>query len=129
MNIHRRNGTLLVSGLDELNAANAGSLISRIRDALALNLDQVEVDMSQIDFVDGHGIGALASLYLSAGRQCAGKTVTLRLVGPKPSVQQVLELTRLHQIFEIVPQNKAIANGCHPDTEEVSGFAAACGSG
>ena len=122
MNIHRQNGTLIVSELDELNAANAGPLLAEICAALAPDLKHVEVDLSQIDFVDGHGIGALASLYLTAGRLQPGKTVSLRLLRPQPAVQQLLELTRMHHFFEIVPQNGAVANGHSSRTERLDGL-------
>ena len=122
MKIQRQNGTLIVSGLDELNAANAGSLISAIRAALAPDLKRVEVDLSQINFVDGHGIGALASLYFTAGQVHSGKTVNLRLLRPRPPVQQLLELTRMHHIFEIVPQNGRITNVDPPRVEQLNRF-------
>ena len=45
------------------------------------------------------GLGALFALYKAANTNHDG--VTLRLVNPRPSIQQLFELTQLHQLFEI----------------------------
>jgi anti-anti-sigma factor len=56
----------------------------------------VVVDLRPVEFVDSSGIGALLNLYK---RLPAGSTV--RLQGVQPAVQTVLELLRLHRVFEI----------------------------
>jgi anti-sigma B factor antagonist len=62
--------------------------------------DQIEIDLSQTRFVDSSGLGALFALYKAANNGQAG--VTLRLVNPRPPIQQLFELTQLHKLFEIV---------------------------
>ena len=54
---------------------------------------------TQTRFVDSSGLGALFALYQAANNNRDG--VTLRLVNPRPSIQQLFELTQLHQLFEI----------------------------
>jgi anti-sigma B factor antagonist len=121
MTIKRQNGTLTVSDLRELNAANARLFSKEICAALLPELRQVEIDLSQVGFVDGNGIGALASLYTAARRQCRQETLSLRLLRPQPPVQQLLELTRMHHIFEIVPQNGETTNGHSLRAEQLNG--------
>jgi anti-sigma B factor antagonist len=58
----------------------------------------IEIDLSQTRFVDSCGLGALIALHKTA---CDRKG-WMRLVNPTPAVQQILELTRLHRILEIV---------------------------
>jgi anti-anti-sigma factor len=59
-------------------------------------LNRVVVDLKSVQFVDSSGIGALLNLYK---RLPAGSAV--RLAGVQPAVQAVLELLRLHRVFEI----------------------------
>jgi anti-sigma B factor antagonist len=105
MKIQRQNGTLTVHDVQELSAANARSFRNEICAALSPGLKTVEIDLSQISFVDSCGVGALASLYKAANDQSREAVIAVRLLHPQPPVQQMLELTRMHHIFEIVPRN------------------------
>jgi anti-sigma B factor antagonist len=58
----------------------------------------IEIDLSETRFIDSCGLGALVALHKTA---CGHKGV-VRLLNPLPPVQQILELTRMHRIFEIV---------------------------
>jgi len=50
--------------------------------------------------VDSCGLGALVALHKTA----AARGGVLRLINPTPPVQQILELTRMHRIFEIIKE-------------------------
>lgn len=110
MKIQRQNGTLTIQDLQELSAANARSFRNEIAAAPLAGLKHVEIDLSQIRFVDGYGLGALAQLYADVNGHGSRESVVIRLVHPQPPVQQVLELARMHHIFEIVPRNGALTN-------------------
>ena len=103
MNISRQNGTLSVTGLRELNSVNAHSFRSAVATALSQDLQTIEIDLSQTQAVDGAGLGALVSLYETANERSNQDGVTLRLTNPRPPVQQMIELTRLHHLFELTP--------------------------
>jgi anti-anti-sigma factor len=111
MKIQRQNGTLTVQDVQELSAANARSFRSEICAGPLAGVKQVEIDLSQIRFVDGYGLGALAALHADLNGQGGRDSVVIRLLHPQPPVQQVLELARMHHIFEIVPRNGVLANG------------------
>ena len=87
-----------VAGVRELSAANANTFRDRVRGALADRLKNIEIDLSQTAFLDSCGLGALISLHKTA---CT-RSGTVRLRNPRPPVQHILELTRLHRVFEIV---------------------------
>ena len=87
-----------VSELGELGAANSAAFRDQARAALTDSQKNVEIDLSQTTFLDSCGLGALIALHKTA---CSRKG-TLRLLNPQPPVQQILELTRMHRIFEIV---------------------------
>lgn len=98
MNTERKDTTLHVSAIPELTAGTAPLIKSHLRLDFADGLMNIDFDCSTLDFVDSSGLGALISMQKLASER-GGK---LRLLAPKPTVVQVLELTRLHRIFEIV---------------------------
>ncbi len=102
MEIQRQNGTLVVAEVKELKGAAARHFREEIGAWLTPDLQRIEIDLSQTVEVDSCGLAALVSMYESANKRRA-VPVTIRLVHPQPVVQQVLELTRLHHLFEIVP--------------------------
>lgn len=90
--------TLNISGIKELAAANANSFRDQVRATLSEAQRVIEIDMSETMFVDSCGLGALISLHKTA----CSRNGLVRLLNPTPPVQQILELTRMHRIFEIV---------------------------
>ena len=87
-----------VAGVKELSAANANAFRDQVRGSLADRLKNIEIDLSETMFVDSCGLGALISLH----KTTCNRNGTVRLLNPTPPVQQILELTRMHRIFEIV---------------------------
>jgi anti-sigma B factor antagonist len=99
MKIEHEGNNLRVSDIAELNAINASAFRDEVRAAMPNDPESIEIDLSQTRFVDSSGLGALFALYKAANNGHDG--VTLRLVNPRPSIQQLFELTQLHQLFEI----------------------------
>ena len=89
--------TLRISDVKELGSANANVFRDWVRSSLANGQRNIELDMSQATFIDSCGLGALIALHKTA---CA-RHGALRLLSPQPAVRQILELTRMHRIFEI----------------------------
>jgi anti-sigma B factor antagonist len=97
INSRREIGTLYLEvALPQLDAAAA----KRVKDEFGLldlaGVARVVVDLKAVQFVDSSGVGTLLNLYK---RLPAGSAV--RLAGVQPPVQAVLELLRLHRVFEI----------------------------
>jgi len=89
-----------VGGVTELNAANAGAFRDEIRAALKPETTMVDVDLSQTGFVDSSGLGALIALQ----KTMTARKGAVRIINPRPNVMQILELTRLHRVFEIAKE-------------------------
>jgi anti-anti-sigma factor len=106
MNLNQQNGTLSVTGLRELNAANAQAFRSALARAMSHDLHAIEIDLSQTESVDGVGLGALVALYETAQEHRPREGFAIRLSNPTPTVQQLLELAR-HHLFEISPSGSA----------------------
>ena len=100
MNIQSNNNTLSISAIQELTAANAISAKSTIKDALSPDHMQIDIDLSTTSFVDSSGLGVLISLH----KEMASRKGQLRILNPTKSTEQILELTRLHRLFEVVKQ-------------------------
>ena len=98
MKLQTNGETLNVSGVKELGASNSNSFRDQVRAALTEAQKFIEIDLSQTNFVDSCGLGALISLH----KTICGRNGLVRLLNPTPPVQQILELTRMHRIFEIV---------------------------
>lgn len=97
--------TLRVSEVKELGSANANAFRDWVRSSFSNGQRNIELDMSQATFIDSCGLGALIALHKTA---CA-KHGALRLLSPQPAVRQILELTRMHRIFEIAAPEQAAA--------------------
>lgn len=89
--------TLRVSGITELNASNAGAFRDHVRNALQPSHTRLDLDFSELRFLDSSGLGALIALHKSL----VTRQGHVRIVAAQPHVQQVLELTRMHRIFEL----------------------------
>jgi anti-sigma B factor antagonist len=82
----------------ELTASNAAAF----RDQMIKLLDEepkvLEIDMSRTTFLDSSGLGALVGLQKTASRWQG----SLTLLDPLPAVRQIIELTRLNRLFNVV---------------------------
>jgi anti-sigma B factor antagonist len=97
--IEKMGECLSISEIQELTAVNSASFRDNVQTALGGSPAVVEVNLSQTRFMDSSGLGALFALYRSTAQR---NGVVLRLVNPKPEIQQLLELTQMQQLFEIV---------------------------
>ena len=98
MKIHVQGDTLHITDVRELGAANSNTFRDQARSAMSDTQKNIEIDLSQTSFVDSCGLGTLIALHKTA---CSRRGM-VRLLNPTPPVQQILELTRMHRIFEIV---------------------------
>jgi anti-sigma B factor antagonist len=97
MKIKVEGDTVHISDVEELGAANANAFRDQARAAMTGDQNKIEIDLAQTSFIDSCGLGALVALHKTA---CSRKG-TVRLLNPQPPVRQILELTRMHRIFEI----------------------------
>ncbi len=102
----------MASELKHLGAANAETFQTEMQVAMSPELKAIEVDCADISFVDSHGLGALLLVQKTACNRHGD--VPLRLLNPQPSVLQMLELTRMHRIFEIVNRHGDVGQAERP---------------
>jgi anti-anti-sigma factor len=94
----RASGThvLVVDG--ELDVATAPRLVSAFDDALATRPPALLIDVSQVDFADSSGLAAL----IRCRRRAVRHNSRLLLDAGDGAVARILELTHLHQVFDLV---------------------------
>jgi len=113
------NGDILkISNIKKLSADTSDFVRDEVRAAVAPGVKAIEIDLSETDFVDSCGLGALISIYKFANRRHAA--IPVCLLNPSSSVQQILELTRLHRIFEIRAAEEAVENPTGTISERVA---------
>ena len=100
MNIQVDGETLRISGVAELGAANSDTFRDQVRGAMTDSQKNLEINLSETLYLDSCGLGALIALHKTA----CSRNGTVRLLNPTPPVRQILELTRMHRLFQIVDQ-------------------------
>ena len=99
MKIESQGQCLSISEILELTAVNTAHFREEVRSALSESPAVIEINLSQTRFMDSSGLGALFALYRVIDQRDG---VVLRLLNPLPEIQQLLELTQMQQLFEIV---------------------------
>jgi anti-sigma B factor antagonist len=99
MKIEREGECLSISEIDELTAANSSHFRDEISSAMNGATLVIEIDLSKTQFMDSSGLGALFALYRATAKR---ERMVLRLLNPVTEVEQLLELTQMQQLFEIV---------------------------
>ena len=91
-------GTVLhVSGIKELSAANSDGFRDIVQAELRLSHQNIELDLSEIQFMDSQGLGALIGLQ----NRLAKRKGALKVLNPAPQARKIFELTRMGRVFEI----------------------------
>lgn len=111
MEIHLKKDSLIVSDVPEIVASNSREFKERVLAALTDGQKTIELDLSNTAFVDSSGLGSLISL----DKALRSRQGMLRLRNPRQSVLTILELTRLHRVFEVVVDAKTVPNS--PDQD------------
>ena len=92
-----------------IDAAVAIRFKDRMRELTATGVPHVVLDLSQVDFIDSSGLGAIV-----AAMKQMGSTRRLDLAGLTPNVDRVFRLTRMDSVFTIhddVTQAQAVYPG------------------
>jgi anti-sigma B factor antagonist len=98
LEIEGATGGLRIGGIRELDQSNALALQESVNAVLTDAVKTIVLDLSQTVFLDSQGLGALIALRNMMSRRKG----VVRLLNPSRFVEQVLELTRLHRVLDIV---------------------------
>ncbi len=87
---------VVVVPVEELDAGNTAEFKRDIAPALEANT-KVVLDLSKLRFLDSSGLGS----FLSCLRKLNSRGGDLKLCGMSQQVRMVIELVRMHRIFDI----------------------------
>jgi anti-sigma B factor antagonist len=92
----RKSVAVVVVTCKTLDAHNVGGFKEELKVVVA-NHRRIVLDVSPLEFIDSSGLGAI----LSAFRQANSLSGNLKLACLARPVRVVVELTRMHRVFEI----------------------------
>jgi anti-sigma B factor antagonist len=94
---------LVVAVQDQrIDAAVAVRFKSRLMELAETPSERVILDLSNVDFLDSSGLGAVVGAMKQLGR-----ARRLDLAGMTPTVEKVFRITRMDRIFRIYPSAEA----------------------
>lgn len=73
----------------------------------------VILDLSDVEFLDSSGLGAIVAVYKALGE---GRTMALS--GLQPPVEKVMTLTRMNAVFAIFPDLNSALSAASPTAAE-----------
>lgn len=82
----------------ELCAATARLWRDRLDTEIKPDHEEVSIDLSKTRFIDSSGLGVLLTL----NKSLRARGASLKLINPSSAVCQLIELTRLHRVFEMI---------------------------
>lgn len=92
-----RDGCTVVSVKGEVDLATAPSLKNRLLELVADGVTEIVVDLSDTDFLDSTGLGAVVAAY----KRVRAHDGHLRLVATSARVKRVFEITNLDRVVPI----------------------------
>lgn len=85
----------IVYGAGRITVATSSLLQTTIR-GLIPETKHIQLDLTDVTYIDSTGIGAMVSVYISASRaQC-----DFKVVNAQPRVRDLFEITKLRAVFE-----------------------------
>ncbi|CAN5422290.1 hypothetical protein BH09SUM1_BH09SUM1_03620 [soil metagenome] len=96
--IFEATGNLLVKLRGRVVLDECDRLKSSIVPAISQNVSQINLDLSEVEFIDSAGLGALVGIKVSANKYRA----RLSLLNPSRGVSDILMVSKLDSIFDIV---------------------------
>jgi anti-anti-sigma factor len=94
-----RSSCVVIKLCGSCNMVEASRLGEELLRATSKQPRLILLDMSELDFITSDGLGSIVAGYL----RCRKYKGDIRLIGPPSGIRQLLELTRLTNLFEIRP--------------------------
>ena len=97
------NGALVVTVMDRrIDAAVAVRFKDKMEELTEVSTERVILDLSQVEFLDSSGLGAVVGSMKHLGRERK-----LDLAALTPTVEKVFRITRMDRVFRIFPSTEA----------------------
>jgi len=103
LNIYRANNNLYINIAGRVVLDICESLKNTSIPLIDKGINQVYLDLSGVDFIDSAGLGVLVGLKMTSNKNKA----RLVLVSPSSGVSDILYVSKLHSIFDIITGSEA----------------------
>ena len=88
-----------------IDAASAADFKNSAIHILNSGTRNLVVDLSEVEFIDSSGLGALVCIYKHIGTQGS-----LAISGVMPAVERMFRMTRMDRVFRLCPSVEAAVN-------------------
>ena len=99
---HFQSGVVTLEPQDEITADTEHDLKAAVRRQLDAGRVHLVLDLQSVPYIDSSGLGRVVQAYVSAQRLGGG----LKLVNVNERCRQLLTVTRLISVLEIVPADQ-----------------------
>lgn len=96
-------GNMLVQLVGRVVLDECDRIKSSIIPRVSRDVSQINIDLSRVDFIDSAGLGVLVQLKATANKNRS----RLALVSPSKGVNDILMVSKLDSIFDIITGNEA----------------------
>jgi anti-sigma B factor antagonist len=103
LNLYMSDDSLYVEAIGRIILDECERLKSTISSHMGKGINQIYINISNVDFIDSGGLGALVSLKMTASRNKA----RLVLLAPSKQVSEILTVSKLNSIFDIIDGSDA----------------------
>jgi len=96
MKIVQDGEVLSITEINRLGSADSSSFQSQVGPSLPSEVKQIEIDLSQTDFLDCGGLGALIAVRKQARHR--NPALTVKLLNPSDPIRRILKLRGMDQL-------------------------------
>lgn len=94
----------LIGGREAFDFASITNFQSQIDANSDFTLQQLVLDLSKVIALNSSGLGSLVALH----RELTAKNIAFSIFNPSSKVQEILKITRLDQVFQVVDNIKTM---------------------
>ena len=100
------NQTGVLKLVGRLDAAAVKLVKENVETLVTKHITTIVMDMSDVDFIDSSGLGCLVSCMRLASKENGD----IKLASLQEQIRSLLELTRLHRVFQIYDNRESAIN-------------------
>src|ERR1700681_463079 len=110
---HEREGVTILALKGRITVGEVTPVRDKITELVAAGRNQIVLDLQHVDYIDSTGLGNLVISYTQV-KNAGG---ALKLLHLNKRNVELLALTRLHTVFEVLAEETDAVNSFFPDRE------------
>lgn len=106
--VNRRGDVAIVKLAGSARMDVSGELRDQLTGLITDETHQLVLDLSDLDFINSIGLGALVAAHL----RCCHQNAVVKVVAPQPQIEEILNVTKLTHIFPVHPTVEEAIRAC-----------------